>query len=421
MALILLALLAALVGVVPPIRSWIAPDGSPDDRMLAAMQQIARNAQTVLDETGEVPSSLDALARAARVDRPRRSGPDISYHRLGASSIRLCGEFSKPSSGQTEAHPYFDVSVGLQPELTAARPARGRHCYDITLEHTEQAAREDALLFREMNAAATAAECVFSAKGVLPRTIAEANALSEQQRDDSSCHIREFIAQPHQDLEYTLADAASIRLCAKFHRGYHVSDKPARVFDPREDARFFELTRSRPELGRRCYTIRMLLPDPKAEVSAAAWDEPTAVEDLPVAIRGSAVHDARAIGDVVNVLRLARCSLTMSGAAPPTIEEAIRTVALRQNIADRFGCSWVQTYFTGPHNSPFANYQHLDKERVRVCARFRAAWERPLSLNYYGAALADWPTSLPELQRSISESGPQCFTVRLTAIGSGVT
>lgn len=396
-------------------------DGSPDDRLLAAMQQIAWDAQAVLDETGEVPRSLDDLQRAVYPERAVHWDSSISYQRVQTSDIRLCGEFSTPSSGQAAARPFFDVIIRLQQEFTAPRPTVGRHCYDVTLEVTEPAIREDALIFRELDAAATAAECTLTAAGALPKTIPRADSATAEQLGDPACGPRRFIGQSRQAFEYGLAGAASIRMCATFRRGYAASDKPARVFDPMRDARFGELAQSRPELGRRCYTIAMLLPDPQPQVPVSAWDEPIDVEKLPAELRGAAEQDKQAIGDAVNVLRLARCALTMGGASPTTTKEAIQMVALRPRVAERYKCGWAPSYFANPKNLPVGTYELIDNGRVRVCARFQSAWNQPLALNYYGEALTDWPTSLPELQRPVSEPGQHCFTVRLTAIGSGVT
>lgn len=418
-----LILLAALVLVVLELRYGNIWDGSPDDRLLAAMQEVAWGAQTKLDETGELPNSPEDALRALY---PWRSGhweskpSGLSYQCVQASGIRLCGEFSWPSSGQTTARPYSEYIVSLQTELAAPRPA-GRHCYDIMLEVTEPTVREDALLFRELDAAATAAECTFMATGALPRTFPKGDVATARQLSNPACEARQFIGQSSQDIEYAPAGTASIRLCATFHRGYAASDKPARVFDPRRNARFGELAQARPELGRRCYAIAMLLPDPRAEAPASSWDEPIDVEHLPIATRKAAEQDKRAVGDLVNVLRLARCALTMSGAAPSAIQDAIKAVASRPRIAERYECGWVPSYFSSPENFPVAVYQPIDNERVRVCARFQSTWDQPLALNFYREALAEWPTSLPELQRPISGPGQHCFTVRLTAIGSGVT
>lgn len=413
---VVLTLLVALVVVGSELRYGVVSDERPDDRVLVTMQQIASAAQTVLDETGEVPNSLDDVLRAVYPNYPQRR---ISYQRIRATTIRLCGEFIKPSSGQVTARPFSDVSVSLLPGLTAPRPAAGRHCYDVMLESTEPSLREDALLFREMNAAATAVECVFSASAVLPSMIPTEDTLRGREFSDPACWPRKFIVRVHQQVEYAPIGAAAIRLCAKFRRGYFTSGKPARVFDPRSDARFDELAQTRPEPGRRCYALKMLLPDPQREVPPAAWDEPIDVEALPIAMRAAAAQDKRAIGDVVNVLRLARCALTMSTGAPSSVEEAIRVVALRPRIAERYECDWVPRYFAS--NFPVASYEQIESGRVRVCAGFRHAWDRPLALNYHREALTDWPTSLPELQRAISGPGRHCFTVRLTAIGSGVT
>lgn len=401
---IALALLVGLAGVVLAARAWPPRDGSPDDRVLATMQDIAWDAQTALDETGDLP------------DVPDSSESIVAYERIGRSGIRLCGNFQRASFGQAVAHPFFDVVVRLQREL--ARPhAAGLHCYDIALETTAPEVRQDALLFRQMNAAATAAECAFTATARLPPTIAEAKALSQQQRHDPACHIP-ALPPDHQDIDYAPLGDASIRLCADFRRGY-ASGQPARLFDPARDARFAELAQARSELGRRCYAIRMAVPDPAAEIPGSTWDEPLEVEQLPAAIRGAAAQDKRAIGDAVNVLRLARCAFTLGGAAPSTIEDAIRTIAASPRVAERRHCDWAPHYFAVADNSPVASYESTGDGRVRVCAHFRRAWERPLALNYYGQALADWPMSLAELQRPISEPSRHCFSTRLTAIGSG--
>lgn len=311
--------------------------------------------------------------------------------------------------------------VGIEPELAGPRPARGLHCYDVALEETELAEREDALVFRQMNAVATATQCAFSATSHFPESIPAAEVLGEQQRDDPACRVRDFLAQPRQDIAYASVDDSTIRLCAVFNRSYGAYDAPARVFDPRRDARFAELAEVRPETGRRCYSIRMLLPDPITEAPASPWDEPMDLEVLPMSMRSAAIQDRSAIGDAVNVLRLARCAFTVNGALPSTFEEAVQVIVRRPHVAERYNCEWAPNYFGDARNSPTATYERLDGSRVQVCTLFQKAWERPLELSYYGEALREWPTSLPELQRSISVPGRHCFTVLLTAIGSGVT
>jgi hypothetical protein len=164
----------------------------------------------------------------------------------------------------------------------------------------------------------------------------------------------------------------------------------------------------------------MLAPDPKVEMPASAWDEPISVDKLPTAMRGSAERDKKTVGDVVNVLRLARCAFTIGVAAAATLKDAIDKVASRPGVAERHGCGWIPSYYSAPNNSSAASYERIDNSHVRVCARFQLPWDRPLALDYYKEALTQWPTSLTELQRPISRPGQECYTVRLTAIGSGV-
>lgn len=394
-------------------------DGAPDDRLLATMQQVVQDAQKALDETGDVPISLADLTRLLHPDQTGTLYLSVSYQRTGRTDIRLCGEFSAQGSGRTEVWPVSDIMVPLRSELSAPHPS-GHHCYDVALEDTESAARQDALLLRELNSTATAVECTFTATSVLPRTIPKLDAASERQLKDPACMAPKFIARPDQIVEYAPKDSRSFLLCANFAKGYPSAEKPARVFDPMRDARFDALTRPRPQGGRHCYAITVLLPDPKTEVPASAWNETIDIDELPAETRGAARHDKRAIGDLVNILRLARCAFTMDGTSPSTIKQAMKTVSSRPGVAERYECDWVPSYYGEPKNFPVATYERIDDVRIRVCAHFRAAWAQPLALNYYPEAISTWPISLMEFQRPVLEPGKICLDVRLTPIGSGI-
>ncbi|MEO0982832.1 MAG: hypothetical protein AAFX03_09305 [Pseudomonadota bacterium] len=415
----LVILLVALIGFVIATQRATSLDGSPDDRLLATMQYVALDAQTVLDETGDLPNSLSDLMAA--VNRPSLNGADIgvSYSRLGPHSVQLCGDFEKRSSGQAIAQPFSDVAIELAPDLVTPRPERGHHCYDVRLESTAMEIRNDALLYRELNAAATAIECSFWAIGDLPTDIAEAKTLAVQERDDPACRALSFKVLSNEAIRYSVVEEATIRLCAEFRRSFHRSDASIRLFDPRTDSRFFELAQERPEAGAHCYEIRLLLPDPPQPSPAIVWDEPLDVESLPSSQRDAANRDGRAIGEVVNVLRLMRCAFTIGSATPVTIQDAIQTIPLDSPVAKRYNCGWVPSYFSNLRNPYTATYEPLDDGEVRVCAQFELAWKHPLALHYYGRALEKWPSSLPELQRSLGEPGLHCFTVQLTKIGSG--
>lgn len=342
--------------------------------MLATMQQVAQDSQKALDETGEVPASLADLTQLLH---PDQAGPlylSVSYQRTGRNGIRVCGEFAAPSSGQTEVWPLSDVRVLLRPEFSAPHPS-GHHCYDVKLEDTETATRLDALLLREMNSAATAVECIFIATSVLPRTIPKLDAASELKSKDPACVPPKFIARPSQIVEYVPIDSRSFLLCGNFAKGYSSVDKPSRVFDPMRDARFDILTRPRPQGGRHCFTIAVLLPDPTAQLPTSAWSETIDIDSLPAEKRNAARRDKRAIGDLVNTLRLARCGFTMGGTPPPTIRQAIQTVSSRPGISKRYECDWVTNYYAEATNFPSASYESVDETRIRVCANFSAAWE----------------------------------------------
>ena len=124
-------------------------DGTPDDRLLASMEQISFGAQTVLDETGELPPSLIELINLLWHRVPDEKNIDVSYQRVGPSDLKLCGDFKKWSQGQSRAQPFNDVSWQLRSELTAPRQKSGFHCYDIKLSATANDTRLDALLYRD--------------------------------------------------------------------------------------------------------------------------------------------------------------------------------------------------------------------------------------------------------------------------------
>lgn len=396
-------------------------DGSPDDRLITTMQYLAWDAQTVMDETGELPVSITGLLKVLNRPALDETDIDVSYVRLGDSNIQLCGDFKEQSSGQTTAQPYFDVGVHLRPELTAPRPKPGLHCFDIELVRTASDKRVDALLYRELDAAATAIECAYWATNKLPGTLATAKKLSLQKRDTSACsNVREFLGQSNQSFEYSAIDETTTRLCAKFRSSYVESGEQLRLFDPRGDSRFFELAQERPDSGDFCYSIKMLRPDSTAAVPTFAWPEPPSYAESSNKRPNDIAKDKRAIGEVVNILRLVRCAFSMGEATPKTINEAIQTIASHPQIARRYSCGWAPSYFGDYGNFPDATYYPGENGEVRVCAQFLNSWKRPLSLNYSARAAAQWPTSLPELQRSIKEPGRQCYSVELTAVGSGL-
>lgn len=162
---------------------------------------------------------------------------------------------------------------------------------------------------------------------------------------------------------------------------------------------------------------RLLAPDPKSNVTMPVWDDAeVGVEHLPLRVQAAARKDKRAIGDVVNVLRLARCAYTIDGSAKNTFEEALETIRSRPALARRYECEWAPSYFSDPQNAPVVSYERLGIADVRVCADFKRSWTNVLALDYYAEALEQWPLSLPELQRSVA-SGHTCYSVSLSRIG----
>ncbi|WP_017930653.1 hypothetical protein [Robiginitomaculum antarcticum] len=413
-----LILLVGLVSLFLNTSHLMLRDGTPDDRLLTTMQYIALDAQKALDETGQIPDSLKELLKI--LGRPEQDEIGVSYERLGPSTISLCGDFEKRSGGQKTAHPYFDVSWELDEELTTPRPVKGRHCYDMNLEMTEGVIRHDALLYREMDARATAIECAFGVAGDIPRDIQHARELSAQNRADPSCSpALSFLWQPDQTLQFSKLDSSTVKLCAEFAGTYDPSREPARIFDPKTDARFSVLAQKRPNAGKFCYLIKMLFPDPPATIPTFTTNEPFGEESVPEKQRDEVIKDKRAIGDVVNILRLARCAHSIKGAPPASIDDAIQTIVSNPSVARRYSCGWAPSYYHPTNNTPVATYTSIDDGKVRVCAEFQNAWKHPLALVYSSSALADWPRSLPELQRSFNEPGQHCFEVQLSAIGSG--
>lgn len=409
-------------------------DGSPDDRLLATMQYVAGDAQTQLMETGQLPADLKGLIDAANAREDgelrsfvgryaERSVPqNITYLRLSSSSIRLCGAFQQASSGQEFAWPYYDFAIELESALAFPHPA-GRHCYDIPLQTIDAATRNDALLFRKLDTIATAAECYYADKSVLPQTIDDARLFIG--RDVTvgrlpECNSINTGLLNAVDVEYSDQGGAVVRMCASFQRAYDSAQKFALIFDPRRNARFVELGTSQSQAGRRCYDIGMLVPDPVPPTTVERWEDPLKVENAAPSDKESLSQDKRAIGDVSNVLRLARCGYTFAGAAADTLEQAVQTVSQVGEAADRYNCDWVPRYFSSSGNAPVASYEKIDDDDVRVCVNYARARPIPLALEYYYDGLSSWPVSLPELQRAIPQPGRHCYAVRLTRIGSGV-
>jgi len=400
--------------------NYLVPrDGTPDDRLLASMEQISFGAQTVLDETGNLPTSSIELINLLWNPVPNAEKIDVSYQRLGPSDIKLCGDFRKRSQGQTRAHPFNDVNLQLRSELTAPRPKSGLHCYDIKLSATANDTRLDALLYRELDDAITAVECSFSATGNLPNSLAEAQTLRVQERDDPACRVKDFLGQSNQTLKYSVIDQSTIKLCTEFRQSYIPTPNRVAFFDQSRDARFLELSQERSEPGKFCYSIKMFLPDPSAEPTFV-WDEPLDVDSYSDEKRTAAIKDKRTIRGIVNVLRLARCAFSMNGNAPKSVDDAVRTIEQSPpEVARRSNCGWAPSYYSASYNYPVATYEVVEENKVRVCAEFDSGWEYPLALGFYGNAQKTWPTSLAELQRPIAEPGDHCFDVILTKIGSG--
>lgn len=165
--------------------------------------------------------------------------------------------------------------------------------------------------------------------------------------------------------------------------------------------------------------VRLFAQGPIANATMPVWDDAeVGVEHLPLRVQPAARKDKRAIGDVVNVLRLARCAYTIDGSAKNTFEEALETIRSRSALARRYGCEWAPSYFGRPQNAPVVSYERLGVAKVRVCANFERSWTNVLALDYYAGALENWPTSLPELQGSVA-SGHTCYSVSLSRNGDG--
>ncbi len=412
-----------------------APDGTPDDRLLARMQTIVSEAQLDVDEMGEAPASIDLLidrVRAREDGRLKREWDKyegelappsgLKYQRLDLSTLRLCGVFGHASTGQSFAAVYSDFFVGLHEDLSTPRPRAGTHCYEVHLRTTEPSARRDALVFRALNELAMAAECASLEMGTAPPTLdALRSAIGKNVIVDRppSCNALDLNLLARPGIEYEPVGQRRVRLCGDFERRYDASQNLMDIFDPYRDASFPELAETRTDAGRRCYEVRLLAPDPKSQATIPAWnDSEVGVEHLPVSAQAAARKDKRAIGDVSNVLRLARCAYTIEGSARNTFEEALETIRSRPALADRFGCQWAPNYFAAPQNAPVVSYERVGIADVRVCANFEGSWSNVLALNFYTEALDDWPESLPELQRSVA-SGRSCYSVSLSRIGDG--
>ncbi|WP_033314781.1 ubiquitin family protein [Robiginitomaculum antarcticum] len=398
-------------------------DGTPDDRVLAAMQSIVWDADAALVETGVLPNILEDLSKVH--NWPGSIEPDypISYRGLNDSGIELCAEFENPSKGQDIARPFFDVMVGLHLDLSTSREKSGLYCYTINLVKPPDNERHDGLLYRELNAAATSLECSFSATSKLPSDDVDVQRFIDHNLAKNSCNIGKFvgkfIGKSGQQIRYSNISENTFQLCAEFKEAYSFADKPLPVFDPQQDSRFAEFIQERDEAGEFCFEIKMLRPEIPASEPLYQWEDYIDVQSYPIKQRASIKKDKRAIGDAVNVLRLVRCAYTIDGSVPVSIDQAIQTVAQSPNVAERYICGWIPSFYEAPYNSPVAKYEPIDDRQIRVCAQFENVWEQPLKIHFSGGAVKNWPTSLHELQKPIENPGRHCYAVSLTAIRSG--
>lgn len=425
----------------------VNPEGRLDTRRLTSMDDLAEAAKCAYAVADAAPATRTAIADIVANDAlPFGSGPcsefarqrgyaelegrafdlhrhisnlDVEYEVVDSRRIRLCSIFDESSDGQEtlSIFPDYVRAIG-SPELTKARPA-GRHCFvvDVGLPYSREEFR-DASRMEAMNVVATAAECVAGDIGHLPDTLAGLNlALGPMVvigRRDSSCNylLRDPLSG-RVDISYTVVNDSTIELCSEFERSHRKSDRAVGDYYVTESVRFPELAEDRPA-GKQCYQIALRLPAPDPAVRfTPTWDEPIDVEALPKEIRTDATNDSRAIGDAVNVIRMAGCAYRLGGEAPTSFEAGLEIISRLPAVADRDGCGWAPSYFSTAYNKPVASYDRIDRTTVNVCVDYRRAWPSVMQLNYYGSALLDWPKSLAALQAPV-EKGRHCYAVDLS-------
>lgn len=273
------------------------------------------------------------------------------------------------------------------------------------------------------------AQCAYNLTGTTPATVQEGQEISARSAatgaDDGCAGVRASRrADPAgtgaapgapDDATYEKLDDSHVRLCDVFRRPFDPKGSNVESFNPLHDAYHPELTAARPTGGKHCYDITMI---DEAKPSGLSWQETIDVEALPPEIAWGAIADKRSIGDVSNVLRLARCARQIIGEAPQSFESGLAAVASEPAASGRHNCDWAPSYFGNADNVPTVTYSRIDANTVSVCATYRHAWPVPLRLNFYDSALTEWPGSAPALQGPV-EAGRHCYEVVLPELRPG--
>lgn len=279
--------------------------------------------------------------------------------------------------------------------------------------------RLDEIAMERIMQASQLVQCAFNLSGAAPATIEEAGKIVSSGAaagtlpncpyypDTTANQIGQGSnpAAPG-DTTYEKVSNTSVRYCGNFRRPFAPS-KPAQPDYRRDDYFGGSWQDPRPKAGPHCYEVDLI----RMNGAEMRWDDTIAIEALPPDVRNKAEADKRAIGDVVNVLRMARCARDISGEAPASFAAGIETIRAAK-IPHPHNCSWAPSYFDDPNNVPVVSYSKNDNGMVSVCADYAMAWPTPLRLDYYAEALDNWPGNLAELQQSV-EAGHHCYTIDL--------
>jgi len=261
-------------------------------------------------------------------------------------------------------------------------------------------------------------DCAYAVYPDAPDSLASAaEALSKNPEAairNHCAYLQEDGARGTTEVEYRKLNASNVELCQTFLRA---EPSPPRVGDPDyADMIYMDgpfghpaLDIPRPNAGRFCYALNLA---DRAVTAGSLWDSPLEIDALAPDLAVRARADKRAIGDVVNMLRLLRCARDVGSGVPETFEAAVAAVDAAGEKAGELNCEWPSAYYANPENQPVATLARVEGSVATVCATFATDWPSPLQLDYYGAALAEWPTSLPELQAAVT-AGAHCYEVNM--------
>jgi hypothetical protein len=433
-------------------RPPIDVSASADESLLLDMDELVHAARCAWIVNGTAPASLQEIANALdngplpfganpctshnalmHAPMPGRMGSEMvrainqriaslptlkpELTRIDDRQIQLCGEFETASDGQRNVTVAFDAVMTLDTPILTGPHGAGRECFtiDVSLPYPLEELR-DASRLAMLDAIASGAECSLT-YGPLPATLREiGDTIIDLGRDPDPrlCDVRSSHLHPttSTDVTYTPLSPSSIELCTTFESAGPPSEALLVDFNIDERVHFAELMADRPAPGRHCYAIALKHDAADSEL-APLWDEPVRIESLPDELQADARKDKRAIGDAINLIRLARCAALIDGVAPASIEAAIATTEEHSALARRHGCDWAPTYFAGLESGLGATYARMDDTTVRICADFLRPWPQPLRLDYQGVITLSWPGNLPALHQPV-EPGGTCYKVNVS-------